>query len=276
MTAVLAAVAVVAGGPALLGAFDGPDDAAAAAKTPIVGHVYRSVAVEQDGSPMPLFDGATPVWLSIDRRSFGLYAGCNSLEGPLRVTASRLVISEFLQTSMGCMPAEREQRDEVLRTFIAAGPTWQLRDDRLVLIQGSTTITFERDDLPPPLPRTNPARPQDLIDASLSTRVYRTWPWGLGDTGGGSFVTVDVAVRNGRTYLTMRARCQRLEAPVKIHRATLTVGAPRTKTAPCRSIGSDEMLDSVRPLFGGTVMWHLDRGQLTLQRDRLTLTLRVR
>lgn len=134
-------VAVVAGGAALLGVFDDPDDAAAAAKTPIVGHVFHSVSVEQDGRPMPLFDGAPPLWLSIERRAFGLYAGCNSMSGPLRVTASRLRVSAIEQTLVGC-PGEGEQRDDLLGSFLARGPKWQLHDDRLVLVQGSTTITL--------------------------------------------------------------------------------------------------------------------------------------
>jgi hypothetical protein len=74
----------------------------------------------------------------------------------------------------------------------------------------------------------------------------------------------------------MRARCRSLEAPVRVHRATLTVGAPRTVRTPCRSIGSDGFLDTVRPFFGGEVMWHLERRRLTLQAGRTTLRYRVR
>lgn len=273
--AVLGAAAATVGGAALLGAFDGPDEAAAAPTAPIVGHVFRSVSVEQDGRPMPLFDGA-PVWLTIERRSFGLYTGCNRMGGPLRVTESRLTASEMFQTAMGC-PGEGEQRDEVLSSFIAAGPTWQLLDDRLVLVQGPTTITLEQDDVPPPLPRPNPSRRRDLIEVTTGMGHYQTWPQGIGDSWGGPGIAVAVEVRRGRTYLTMQARCRRLEAPVRIHRSTLIVGTPRRrKTTPCRASGSDYTLSSVRPFFGGTVQWHLDRRRLTLQRDRSTLTLRVR
>lgn len=232
MTAVLAAVAVVAGGAAVFGAFDGPDQAAATPATPgapIVGHVFRSVSVEQDGHPMPLFDGAPPFWLSIERRAFGLYAGCNSMGGPLRVTASRLRVSAIEQTLVGC-PGEGEQRDDLLASFLARDPTWQRQDDRLVLVEGPTTITLERDDLPPPLPRPNPARPRDLIDASIGSGEYQTWPPGLGDSWGGPFVKVDVAVRNGRTYLTMQARCRRLDARSR-STARPSPSAPRGRSA---------------------------------------------
>lgn len=279
----IAGLAVVAGGIAggtgLLGTFDGPHRATAAPSAPtapIVGHAFRSVSVEHDGRPMPLFDDAPPIWLAIERRSFGLYAGCNRIWGPLRVTASRLRVSAVGQTAMGCMPAEREQRDELLASLLGGDPHWRIDGNRLVLAQGPTTITLERDDLPPPLPRPNPARPRDLIGASLSARHYQTWPQGIGDTWGGPVIKVAVTARGGRPFLTMQARCRRLEAPVTIRRATLAVGAPRTRRAPCRAFGSDDLLDSVRPFFGGTVMWHLDRRRLTLQSDRSTLTLRVR
>lgn len=262
----------IAGGAALLGAFGGRDDAAAAA-APIVGHVFRSVSVEQDGRPMPLFDGTT-VWFSIERQEFRMHSGCNGMSGPLRVSADRIRVPEIFQTSMGC-GRERERRDELLVSFLFGDPEWQLLDDRLVLTQGRTTITLERDDLPPPLPRTNPGRPQDLIDASIGSGEYQAWPQDLGDSWSGPFVKVDVAVRDGRTFLTMQTRCRSLEAPLKIRRATLAVGAPRTKTGPCRPSGMDD-LRSIRPFFGGTVQWHLDRGRLTLQRDRSTLTLRAR
>lgn len=242
---------------------------------PIVGRVFRSVTVERDGHPLPLFDGV-PVWLSFDHGSFRARADCNRLWGPLRVTASQLRLSSIGQTAMGCMPAEREQRDELLAAFLSRDPQWRIDGDRLVLTQGSTTITLERDDLPPPLPRPNPARPRDLIAASLHARHLQTWPQGIGDTWGGPVVKVAITARGGRRFLTMQARCRRLEAPLTIRRSTLTVGAPRTRRARCRNIGTDDLLDSVRPFFGGTVMWHLDRRRLTLQRDRATLTLRAR
>lgn len=268
----MATVAAVAGGAALLGAFDGEGQAA----TPkaITGHVFRSVSVVQDGRAVPLFDGV-PVWVTIDRRSFGAYADCNSMGGRLRVTASRLRVAEIGQTLMGC-PGGGEQRDELLSDFFAGDPRWRIDGDRLVLTQGSTTITLEPADRPPPLPRPNPARPQDLIDARIGTGEYQSWPRGLGEMWMGRFVLVDVSARGGRTYLTMRARCRALEARVAIRRSTLTVGAPRTKAVRCRRGGTDDFLDSVRPFFGGEVMWHLDRGRLTLQRDRSTLTLRAR
>ncbi len=87
---------------------------------------------------------------------------------------------------------------------------------------------------------------------------------------------IDVAARGRRTVLSMRARCRTLEATVRVHRATLTVGTPRTVRSRCRSIGSDDLLDTVRPFFGGEVMWHLERRRLTLQAGRTTLRLRVR
>lgn len=273
----VAAISGVTAGVALLGAGDGPDAATAAATpSPLEGHVFRTVSVEQDGQTMALFD-STPVWLSIGRGSFGMYADCNRIWGPLRVTASLLHVSEIGQTAMGCAPAEREQRDDVLRAFLAGKPSWQLDGDRLVLTLGPTTIALQRDDLPPPLPRPNPARRKDLIDAVLGTSDYRTWPWGLGATWGGVLVKVDVAARGRRTVLTMRTQCRGLEAPVTIRRDTLTVGAPRRKALPCRSgYAADSVLSSVRPFFRGKVMWHLDRRRLTLQRDRSTLSLRVR
>lgn len=270
--AALATLAGVAGVAALLGAFDGKGEAAA--PQAIVGHVFRSVSVEQEGRPMPLFDGV-PVWVTIERRSFGAYADCNSMGGGLRVTPSRLQVAEIGQTLVGC-PGGGEQRDELLSDFFAGNPRWRTDGNRLVLAQGPTTITLEPADRPPPLPRPNPARPRDLVDARIGIGEYQTWPPGLGDSWGGGFVTVDVVVRDRRTYLTMRARCRALEARVAIHRSTLTVEAPRTKAVRCRRGGTDDFLDSVRPFFAGEVMWHLDRGRLTLQRDRSTLTLRAR
>ncbi len=260
---------------ALIGAFDGPDRATAAPTDAVAGHVFRVVAVEQDGQPMPLFDGAPTVWLAIDRRSFGLYAGCNHMGGSLRLTPSRLRALDLMTTQMAC-PGDAERRDELLSSFLARGPAWKRDGDRLVLVQGTTTVTLERDDLPPALPQPNPSRARDLIDASLGQGEYQRWPRGIGESWRGPFVTVDFAVRDGRPRLTMRARCRQLEAPVRIQRSVLIVGTPRTTAVRCRSGGSDHFLDAVRPFFGGRVQWHLDGRHLTLQRDRATLTLRVR
>ncbi|WP_026910303.1 META domain-containing protein [Patulibacter minatonensis] len=276
-------IAVVAG---LLGAFDGSDDAparpepratapatpAAAPMTSPAGHVFRSVSVQRRGRPMPLFRG-TRISLVVDDRTIQARAACNGMGGRVRVTPTRLRIGAVLQTQMLCGPADNSRQDDLLGSFLQGDPTWRVRGDRLALSRGSTTITLRRDDLPPPLPRTNPARPQDLVDASLGTGEFRTWPWGLPGTWSGPFVAVDVVERDGGTLLTMHGRCRQLEAPVTIYASTLTVGAPRATDAACRQEGDDRTLDDVRPFFGGEVQWHLEGGRLTLQRGRANLRL---
>jgi heat shock protein HslJ len=273
--AVAATVLVLAAAAALLGAFDGSRDAAASSSSSPVGHVYRSTSVEQGGRPDPAFAGAT-VWLDVGRGSLGVDGGCNDLGAALRVTATRFRVSEISQTLMGCLGDGVQRRDELLTDFFGGDPEWRTTGDRLVLSHGGRTITLRRDDLPPALPRTNPARPRDLVDARIGSGHFRTWPWELAGTWQGPFVLVDVVQRGGRTWLTMRARCRQLEAPVTIRRTTLVVRGALSVPAKCRSLGGDDFLDDVRAFYGGEVAWHLADGHLTLQRGRATLKLRAR
>lgn len=253
----------------------GRSAAAAADPAQIVGHVYRAVSVERDGRPHPSFERAE-VWVVLDRRSLAVHGGCNAMVSDARVSGSRIeLVDGTAQTAMGCPPAF-EERDAQLGRFFGSDPSWLLTGDRLVLTAGATTMTLVRDDLPPALPHANAGRKQALISGRFGVGEFRTWPWRLGESWYGPFVKLDVEARGRRTFLVMRARCRRLEAPITVGRTTLRVAAPRSVRSPCRSVGTDSSLRSVRPFFGGTVAWHLDDRRLTLQRDRARISFLVR
>jgi heat shock protein HslJ len=145
--AVLALLALVAG-PACSGD-DGeegdvnrsPDDGGASLTGPdaLVGQIFLSDTVTEDGEPRPLVDG-TEIVLSFDQPGhLTAEAGCNTIGADVDVEADRLVTSNVSITEMGCDQALHEQ-DEWLLDLLVDGPDYTLDGGRLQLGSGGTTI----------------------------------------------------------------------------------------------------------------------------------------
>jgi heat shock protein HslJ len=69
------------------------------------------------------------------------YAGCNTISGPARVDAGRLVVDELATTTIGCDKALGEQ-DNWLTAFLTARPELALNGTTLTLTAGPVIVTM--------------------------------------------------------------------------------------------------------------------------------------
>lgn len=125
------------------------------------GRTYVSIEVIEDGAPRALVDG-TRIELTLQREplvrdadggqsvdpeadGFAVWqAGCNRRESQLYLTDGRFELGGFgLTTAMRCPGDELADQDRWIEEFFRSGPTWELRDERLVLRADARTITFD-------------------------------------------------------------------------------------------------------------------------------------
>lgn len=105
------------------------------------GRTFRAVEVEQAGRPHELVAGTeVTVRFTGDGRLIAA-AGCNSMQAPLTVEAERLRMPDLTSGEMGCDEA-RHRQDRWLAGFLAAGPSWRLERDRLVLSHEETRLVL--------------------------------------------------------------------------------------------------------------------------------------
>ncbi len=102
------------------------------------GREFLSTVVTEHGRIRPLVPG-TRLRLAFEDGDVRAYAGCNHLTGRALVDGRRLAVERFASTDMACDPVRQEQ-DAWLASFLAAGPTWRLDGDDLVLGGGGTEI----------------------------------------------------------------------------------------------------------------------------------------
>jgi heat shock protein HslJ len=116
-----------------------PGDAPATGADALVGRVFLSESVSEDGQARPLVDG-TQIRISFeDEGQLGMEAGCNHLFGNVEVTADQLVVDGLGGTAMGCDQPRMDQ-DTWLVGLMDADPGYSLDGDRLRLESGSTVI----------------------------------------------------------------------------------------------------------------------------------------
>ena len=154
-------------------------------------------------------------------------AGCNFLEFTWSLDGDRLVITEWLMTTMGCEPALMEQ-DDWLASFVTAGPTVALAGDTLTLTGDAAAITLVDDEVAEPdleLEGT-PWVLESLINAPAVSTVPGTPPPTLNftagavvidtgcNTGGTTYETGDATLTIGPFRLTRRA-CTNPDASAK-------------------------------------------------------------
>jgi heat shock protein HslJ len=105
-----------------------------------------STAVTESGRPRPLVPG-TVITLAFEQRESGgvmmWRAGCNHFGSPVRISATRLVVSSVEGTAMGC-DKPREDQDEWVSGFFQQDPDYTYRGKRLSVHTSDTTISFRR------------------------------------------------------------------------------------------------------------------------------------
>lgn len=133
---------------------DGNGEDAAAQE--LLGRSFHSVAVAVDGEPSePLSDSVEVAFEDRgDEHVVRFEASCNVFGGAFTITSERIRPEDdagsagggdgrrFEGTDAGCSE-ERHEQDRWLNDFFAAGPTWQLDDEGLLLLVDDSEVRLE-------------------------------------------------------------------------------------------------------------------------------------
>lgn len=68
-------------------------------------------------------------------------ADCNTMSGSGSVSGGRLIISQLVQTSIGCA-SDRMNQDQWLTSFLTAKPRWHLADGKVQLTGHAVRMTL--------------------------------------------------------------------------------------------------------------------------------------
>lgn len=102
--------------------------------------VFTSILTRQDGQPRPLVPG-TAIRLSFTASRLVATAGCNTMSGPVTLTADTIVVTDLAVTEMACA-SDRHEQDAWLAAFLAADPTWSSSGPTLTLRGGTVEIVL--------------------------------------------------------------------------------------------------------------------------------------
>src|SRR6266545_2259163 len=110
--------------------------------SPLRGRTFLSTAVTEGGKPYQLAE-KTLVRLQFtgDDRLIAS-AGCNSMQGTVRLDGAKIQVSDLASTGMGCEQQIMEQ-DAWLSRFLSAKPSWKLDGDTLTVSSSTTEITLK-------------------------------------------------------------------------------------------------------------------------------------
>lgn len=110
--------------------------------SPLRGRTFLSTAVTENGNPYQLA-GTTRVRMQFtgDDRLIA-DAGCNSMQGSVRVDGGRIDVSELGSTGMGCERPVMEQ-DAWLGKILSSRPSWKLDGDTLTVSASPTEIVLK-------------------------------------------------------------------------------------------------------------------------------------
>lgn len=110
--------------------------------SPLRERTFLSTAVTENGSPHQLA-GKTRVRMQFtgDDRLIA-DAGCNSMQGSVRVDGGRIEVSDLASTGMGCEQPVMEQ-DAWLGRLLSSKPSWKLDRDTLTVSSPTTEIVLK-------------------------------------------------------------------------------------------------------------------------------------
>lgn len=106
------------------------------------GRTFLSTGVTVGGADRALVAGSV-IRLAFADGGLTVSANCNTMSGKVRFDGSRMTLPDGLaMTEMGCSP-ELMAQDRWLASLLTAGSAVTLRDQRLVLVSGSTEIAMQ-------------------------------------------------------------------------------------------------------------------------------------
>jgi heat shock protein HslJ len=103
--------------------------------------VFLSQRVTDDGAPRALVEGTRLQLAFGEGQRVGARAGCNSLSGDYTIEGGRFIMTNAIQTLIGCTE-ERQAQDTWYFGFLQSSPTIVAAGDTLVLDGGGTRIEY--------------------------------------------------------------------------------------------------------------------------------------
>jgi heat shock protein HslJ len=238
---------------------DGGESRAAAA---LRGHTFLSDSVTVGGNPRPLVTG-TQIRLTFwtDGR-ITASAGCNILNGTVRIETDRLVVNDLGSTEMGC-DAARHSQDEWLASVLTANPAYVLDDTRLQLHSNDAVIALvDREVADPDRPLVHTIWAVDgLIDGSMASSI----PAGTSATMVFDDDKIDVTITS----------CNQISGTVKVASTTIDVGHLVTTDIACAGPAAT-LETAIVAVLDGKITYAIEAATLRLTRSNgKGLTLRA-
>jgi heat shock protein HslJ len=110
--------------------------------SPLRGRTFLSTAVTEGGKPYQLAENSrVRLQFTGDDRLIA-DAGCNSMQGSVRVSDGRLEVSDLASTGMACERPIMEQ-DQWLSRLLSAKPSWKLDGDTLTVASSDIAMTLK-------------------------------------------------------------------------------------------------------------------------------------
>jgi heat shock protein HslJ len=114
-------------------------DSSGGGDNPLRGRTFQSTTVNENGQPRTLVARTTIRFVFTKEDRLLVDAGCNTINGPVRVGGGHLEVTDLGVTGIGCDNQLHEQ-DKWLSAFVAGKPSWRLDGTNLVVSSASTDM----------------------------------------------------------------------------------------------------------------------------------------
>ncbi|MFD9698928.1 META domain-containing protein [Lentzea sp. NPDC059081] len=111
----------------------------------VVGKVFHSTSVTEQGKPRALVEGTRVQLRFTDDGRLLANAGCNQMQGPVSLDDGKLAVSELGMTAMGCPDPALHTQDEWLSKFLSATPSWRMDGANLVVTGPDAEIVLAQE-----------------------------------------------------------------------------------------------------------------------------------
>jgi heat shock protein HslJ len=218
------------------------------------GHTFVSTSVTVDGRPHPLADGTRITLRFTDDGRLIADAGCNSMQGPVKLGGGTIAVHDLATTEMGCDKPRMDQ-DRWLAELLGSRPTWRLAaEHRLVVTSGRTKLV--------------------LLDRKVAQpdRPLAKTRWVLTTILDGETASTSVGIE--KAYLvfdggkvTGSDGCNQLSGSARVSGRTIEFGPIVTTKIACREDAA-HIEQAVLAVLQGTVSYAIDSDQLRLDHPR--------
>ena len=262
-----AAVVLIAGGAAAVIATHTSKNTPAGRATPLVGTHWRLVGIAgPNGRDIPVAGSPS---LFIDKGMLSANDGCNSLSGPVKITATKITAKQGLATTaIGCLDKNVTDAATVIDKVLNGATAYRINDGVLTMtLANSGVLTY---------------RPQPAAEISKDPAVL-TGSWMLSGfvvQAGASASTTNVfqtTIRfDGSGHVTIAHRCYEDSADVVIGHGTLDITHVTLAWAlPCPSTpqqqAEQDQAGLVDDVLTGHSTWFLQQGQLSISKGSTSL-----